>query len=132
MTKKQENRRFLGVDWGEKRLGLALAEEGLGFALPYGVASTLSEVLEVIDEERISLIVIGAPFKMRNILEDMNPVFLDFLETLKKKTKIPIELMDERLTSKAADALEGNYRDKAPRDAVAAMLILQSYLDKQK
>jgi len=133
MTKKQENRRFLGLDWGEKRIGLALSEAGLNMALPYGVASTLSEVLEVIEEERIDLIVMGAPFKMRGAQESMNPHFLEFLETLKKRVKVPVELIDERLSSKAADALEGSYKDnKAPRDAVAAMLILQGYLDKQK
>ena len=53
-----------------------------------------------------------------------------FIDELKSKIKIPLELVDERLSSKAADALTGNKKTKFSRDAISAMIILQSYLDK--
>ena len=51
---------------------------------------------------------------------------------MKNKIGVPIELVDERLSSKAADALVGSKKTKAPRDMLAAMLILQTYLDKHE
>ena len=60
----------------------------------------------------------------------INDKFNKFVEELKNKTNISIEMMDERLSSKAADALPGDKKTKSGRDEIAAMIILQSYLDK--
>jgi RNase H-fold protein (predicted Holliday junction resolvase) len=60
----------------------------------------------------------------------LTPAFLEFQKKLEEKTSIEIELLDERLSSKAADALPGDKKNKASRDALAAMLILQDYLDR--
>jgi len=124
-----KNIRLIGIDWGEKRLGVALAESEVCLATPFMVAASLSELLKIIDAEKIDLIVLGEPQKMRGKTNDINPRFKEFLRLLKTKTDLPIELIDERLSSKNADALVGSKKTKAPRDAVAAMIILQSYLD---
>ena len=124
-----KNIRLIGIDWGEKRLGVALAESEVCLATPFMAAANLSELLHIITAEKIDLIVLGEPQKMRGKTNDINPQFKEFLRLLKTKTDLRIELIDERLSSKNADALVGSKKTKAPRDAVAAMIILQSYLD---
>ena len=123
---------YLGIDWGEKRIGLALADGETKIATPFKVAADLAEVLRVVDEEEIDAVVIGKPVRITNYeLRITNEKYNKFIDELKNQVKIPIELVDERLSSKAADALPGGKKTKASRDAVAAMLILQSYLDKK-
>ena len=129
MVKNQENLKFLGIDWGEKRIGLALADGETKLATPFKVVGNLTGVLAVIKEEEIDRLILGAPLKMRDSRMGMNEKFLEFVELLKRNVKLPVELIDERLSSQGADALIGNYKTKAPRDALAAMLILQTYLD---
>jgi putative holliday junction resolvase len=121
---------YLGVDWGEKRIGLALADSETKMAMPFKTVANAREVAEIVHEEAVDVLVLGKPIKMRGESEGLSPVFLEFLEELKKMTpEIKIELIDERLSSKAADALLGGNL-KASRDEVAAMLILQGYLDR--
>lgn len=122
------DRQYLGVDWGEKRIGLALAEDEIKMALPLGTVSNLKELLKVIEEENITLIIIGSPQKMSGEKAN-NQNFLHFLQDLKEQSKIEVIAVDERLSSKAADALFGGKKDKAERDEIAATLILQTYLD---
>lgn len=123
--------KYLGVDWGKKRIGIALGDNITNIATPFKVAHNINELIDIITKEEINKIIIGNPFKMAGIEEKTSNEFNDFLDLLKSKIKLPIELFDERLTSKAADALRGKEeKTNAPRDTVAAMLILQSYLDK--
>lgn len=122
---------YLGIDWGEKRIGLALADGETRLAIPLSSVSSLKGLKEVILTEAPFVLVLGKPIKMSGESEKINPLFLNFL--LKLKEEFPnkrIELVDERLTSKQADALPGEKKDKASRDEVAAMIILQSYLDR--
>lgn len=122
------DRQYLGIDWGEKRIGLALADGETKMALPLGTVSNLKELLKVIEEENITSIIIGSPQKMSG--EKANSIsFLQFLKDLKKQSGIEVIEIDERLSSKAADALFGGKKDKAKRDEIAATLILQTYLD---
>ncbi|MCK4553809.1 Holliday junction resolvase RuvX [Candidatus Parcubacteria bacterium] len=127
MNKKRV--KYIGIDWGEKRLGLALGDNEAKLATPFKVVSSINEIEQAIKEENVDIVVVGKPVKMSGN-EKLSDEFIKFVNALKSKFKIPIELIDERLSSKAADALSGNKKTKAPRDAVAAMLILQSYLDK--
>ena len=121
---------YLGIDWGEKRIGLATADDELNIALPFKTVANLSETLPVIKEEGIDVIVIGSPRKMNGEAAN-NPAWLGFVEQLKIQTDKKIELSDERLSSLAADALGGEEKETASRDEIAASIILQSYLDKQ-
>jgi len=122
-------KKYLGIDWGEKRLGLATADSEVNLALPLKTVTNLAEVLGVIKEEESDLIILGDPRKMSGEASD-NPLWLNFYEQLKIRSGRRIELFDERLSSLAADALAGNDKEKANRDEVAAALILQDYLDK--
>lgn len=131
---------YLGVDWGEKRIGLALADSETKIATPFKVVGNLQEVMAEIKKEKIDVIVVGKPLPIFNFSArggsapggqfPISKQFGEFIKLLKKKINIPVEMADERLSSKAADALSGTKKTKAPRDAVAAMLILQGHLDK--
>jgi len=120
---------FLGIDWGEKRIGIATGDSETCLALPYKTVSSLTELKKIIEEEKTDIIVLGSPIKMSGA-EANNPAWLQFLDKLKKETDCLIEVFDERLSSKAADALIGGKNDKAGRDEIAASIILQNYLEK--
>jgi len=123
-----ETKKYLGIDWGEKRIGLATADEETCIALPLKTVSNLAELLEVIKEEEIDEIIIGSPIKMSGEAAN-NPLWLSFVEQLKVKGGKPVNFLDERLSSLAADALSGEKKEKAERDEIAATIILQDYLD---
>jgi len=122
------DKKYLGIDWGEKRIGLALADEETCLALPFKTVTSLAELLEVIKDEEIDEIVMGSPKKMNGEAAS-NPSWLNFVEQLETKSGKKINLLDERLSSLAADALIGSKKDKAERDEIAAAIILQDYLD---
>ncbi|MFH1745385.1 MAG: Holliday junction resolvase RuvX [bacterium] len=121
---------YLGIDWGTSRVGLAMGDSETKIATPYKVVNDLNEILEIIKQEKINEIVIGRPVKMSGDTENLTLEYGEFIISLKNNMHLPVREIDERLTSKAADALFGDKIAKVPRDAVAAMLILQSYLDR--
>ena len=123
-----ETKKYLGIDWGEKRIGLATADEETCIALPLKTVSNLAELLTVIKDEEIDEIIIGSPTKMSGEAAN-NPLWLNFVEQLKAKGGKPVNFLDERLSSLAADALSGEKKEKAERDEIAATIILQDYLD---
>lgn len=120
---------YLGIDWGEKRIGLATADSEVKLALPFKTVATLAEVLSAIKDDQINVIIIGVPQKMSGEAAN-NPDWLSFVAQLKEKSGLPVEMIDERLSSLAADALGGADNETAGRDEIAASIILQSYLDK--
>jgi len=128
MTK--EFKIYLGVDWGEKRVGLSLADSTTKLATPFKTVASVDELAATAIEEAVDVLVVGQPIKMRGFEEGLAPDFLKFTEELKRLLpNQEIVFIDERLSSKAADALPGG-KLKAGRDEVAAMIILQSYLDR--
>lgn len=124
-------KRILGIDWGTVRIGLALGDNITKVASPFKVVKNINEIKKIIEKEGIDELVIGQPIKMSGQKENLTKEFEEFIFDLKKTINIPVHLIDERLTSKAADALAGNKKTKAERDAVAAMIILQSFFDKK-
>lgn len=125
-----EVKKYLGIDWGSKRLGLATADSETKMALPFQTVASLGEVLVLIDEEDIDEVVIGRPEKLSGkVDEKLTAEYLTFLIALKKSLVIPVIEFDERLSSKAADALGGSKKMRAGRDEIAAAIILQNYLD---
>ena len=123
-------KQYLGIDLGEKRIGLATGDSLTKMALPFKTVANFSELLELISEDEIEVVVLGAPRKMSG--EDANSkLWLQFVQKLKSQTNFKLILQDERLSSKGADALFGSKKDKASRDENAAAIILQSFFDKQ-
>ena len=130
MNYKSE-KKYLGIDWGEVRIGLALADSETKIATPFKAVGDIAAVLKVVSEEKIEVLIVGKPVSIMNDSpRTINEKYNKFIDELKSKIKIPLELVDERLSSKAADALTGNKKTKFSRDAISAMIILQSYLDK--
>lgn len=124
-------KKYLGIDWGEKRIGLATGDNEVNLALPLKTVGTLADVLVAMKEEETDIVILGDPRKMSGAVAD-NPAWLNFFEQLKERGGRRVELVDERLSSLAADALDGEEGEKAQRDELAATIILQSYLDKNQ
>jgi putative Holliday junction resolvase len=125
--------RILGIDYGDKRVGLAISDEGGEFAFPVSTIKNskyfMSDILEIIKEKGIEKIVVGESL---NFLGEPNVIMKDieeFCENLAKKTKIPIIYEPEFLTSVQSERFQGLVD---LQDASAAALILQSYLDRDK
>lgn len=131
--------RLLGLDFGLKRIGVALSDEGRLLARPHSLiehrgwgpsASAVEELLAQLDAEYA---VLGLPYDMNGDLGSQAQEALGFAEALRKKG-IRVELQDERLTSLEAEDIlreQGHswQQSKALVDQVAAALILQTYLD---
>lgn len=122
-------KKYLGVDWGEARIGLALGDNHSKVATPFKTVANLNELLKVAGEEDIDEIIVGRPVKMSGENKDLTPEFLNFEKKIKKTSFCPIKFVDERLTSKAGDKFIGDKKTKATRDEIAATIILQDYLD---
>lgn len=126
---------YLGIDWGAKKIGLAVGDDHTNVAVPWLIVKDLAEVLKLIKKETIDVVVVGEPKHLAGQSDSKD--FTKFLEELKSKTKLPVELIDERLSTRLANSLgydkqmtvRQNKKVKQGDDAVAAMIILQSYLD---
>ncbi len=126
--------RILGIDWGTVRVGLAIGDEQQRIALPYDVIANDDAIIgtlrRIIETEEVYRMVIGIPLTMAGDHAWKAQQVDRFIDTLKQHFTIPILTEDERLSSKMVDQLFGEYRGKYDRDAIAAMVILQGYLDK--
>lgn len=134
--------RILGLDYGSKTVGVAVSDP-LGITAQ-GVETirreretklrrTLARIDELIGEYQIEKIVLGLPKNLDGSLGERAQKTQEFGEALKARTKLPVEMWDERLTTVAADrALEEGGVPAADRkqvvDTVAAVFILESYM----
>lgn len=122
---------ILGIDYGTKRIGLAWVQSGLNVVLPFGILETKNWKLEIgklIQAEKIDRVVVGMPYGTNEAENENTARVKNFIAELKTITSIPVEMIDERFSSQAADRMGG---EGASRDEKAAMIILQSYLDKK-
>ncbi len=133
--------RILAIDHGTKRMGIALSDELKTIAQPAGFIPSepfhefLERLKQLIHEKEVDLIVVGIP---RNMDGSYGPAALkvqEFVAVLKNALAIPIQTVDERLTSDQANRFLISAkvrRDKRKErvDQTAAALILQSYLDR--
>ncbi len=118
---------YLGIDWGEKRIGLAVADLEIKIANNFKTVSSLGELLSLINSLDIKEIVLGKPLKLSGNLS--NQQFLRFYQKLKEKTKVKISLFDERLSTNLSKNLNILNKAKYDKDQSSACLILQSYLE---
>ncbi len=122
--------RYLGIDFGSKRVGLAISDETGSFAFPLSVIENSTDIVEDIialcKENDISEIVVGESrdFSQKNnkIMEEIIP----FVEKLKKEIGLSVHMHPEFLTSQEAERLQGK---NDMHDASAAAIILKSFLD---
>ena len=127
--------RTLAIDFGSKRIGLAISDETGTVAQPLGyVTGGVSEVMRVATERGAGRLVVGIPRRLDGTASDQTKRTLDFVAALKRATALPVAEWDERLTTAQAERvlLEGDVRRakrKQKRDQLAATILLQSYLD---
>lgn len=138
--------RVLGVDFGERRIGLALSDPSGTLARPWQtvpghrqVEIAARGVLQAVaafeaDDEPVGTIVVGLPKRLDGQPNDQTPRATAFAEALRRLGGRPVVLVDERLTSHEAEALlavrERDWRARKRKlDAAAAAVILQEYLD---
>src|SRR3989344_6612058 len=126
--------RYLGIDYGEKRIGVAVSDPLGRIAFPKktifnrGMAKVMAEFRALVEEEKISLVVLGLPIGLDGKDTDQTLRVRDFAENLKKELKIEVKFENEMLTT---HYVEGpGLIKKEHTDEAAAAVILQSYLDK--
>jgi putative Holliday junction resolvase len=138
--------RIVGLDVGVRRIGVAVSDPTRTLARPVGVLrsarldgvaveQTAAEVARLAaEEDGVEAIVVGLPRRLDGTPTEMTPRVEAFARDLAVRTKLPVSLQDERLTSREAESRlalrEKDWRvRKARLDAAAAAVILQDYLD---
>ncbi len=138
--------RVVGLDVGEKRIGIAISDLTGTLARPLGVLRPSGLELDALDvvareiarlaaeEDGVSAIVVGLPRRLDGSPNDMTPRVEQFARRLESKMSLPVALQDERLSSREAESRlavrDKDWRSrKAKLDAAAAAVILQDYLD---
>lgn len=126
--------RIAALDYGAKRVGVAVADTEIGIPFPAAVLpNDLEQILRWLQQERIERVVIGAPYLMWGERGERVAEVERFAQQLRERLNLPIELLDERLTTQEAERRLREGRSKrAPRkhavDALAAALLLETYL----
>ncbi len=135
--------RIMGLDYGSKTVGVAISDELLLTAQGKEIIrrneenklrKTLARIEELIQEYGVEKIVLGLPINMDETDSERSMLCLEFKDKLERRTGIPVEMLDERLTTVAADEImdEAGIRGKKRKeyvDMIAAQIILQDYLD---
>lgn len=135
--------RILGLDYGAHTVGVAVSDE-LGLTAqgveiirrksPNKLRQTLARIQELACSYDVEKLILGYPKNMNNTEGERCEKTLELKEMLERRTQLPVELWDERLTTVAADKImmeSGIRRENRKEyvDEIAAMLILQGYLD---
>ncbi len=99
--------------------------------------STINEIKDIIKEYNITKIILGLPKNMNNTLGERAEITLKYKELLEKSTDLPVIMFDERLTSVISNSIlieadMSRKKRKKKVDSIAAQIILQDYLNKEK
>jgi putative holliday junction resolvase len=135
--------RTLAIDYGEKRIGLALSDElgiiatGLG-SIPND-KEALHAIVRIIAERDVQCVIIGLPLTLRGERGSAVLMVERFADALRPLLLVPLELIDERFTSSMAQQAirdmgmgKKKRRDKSKIDEISAVILLQGYLDSRK
>ncbi len=145
---------ILAIDYGKKRLGLALSDEFCVTSRPYATWTRinrrrdLARLRELVRKERVRRIVVGLPLHLDGRPSEMSEEARSFAERVGKAVGVPVEMVDERLSSWEANETmnavhsgkragrrpltDGAAKTDTPLDDIAAAIILRDYLDKNR
>ena len=134
---------YLGVDFGDARTGLALSDPtgllatGAGCINCGNLRKTAEQTAEIAKEKGVARIIVGNPLNMNGTAGPRSERVKAFASILEELSCIPVELLDERLTTVSAhrflsDCGVGGKKRKSAVDELSATLILQNYLDRLK
>ncbi len=135
--------RYMGVDYGDVRTGLAVSDasgflaSGIGYIKENGMKNTAKKVAELALAREVGTIVVGYPKNMNGTEGPRTEVVRAFVELLKAETSLPILLFDERLSTMEAHRFlsmtdVGGKKRKQVVDTLSAQIILQDFLDRQR
>lgn len=135
--------RVLGIDFGERRIGLAMSDPAGRLALPLETVARgaddayLTRIRGLCEEYGIGEVVVGLPLSLRGEVGPQAEATLVFAEMLKDLVGVPVRTWDERMTTLSASRALGEAKlsrkkRKEVVDKVAATLILQAYLDSKE
>jgi putative holliday junction resolvase len=135
-----EENRLLGIDHGEKRIGIAITDPLSLFAYPLKTllndSSFWKNFTAILDQFKVAKIILGYPLKENGELSSSTRAVLEFKLELEKRVNLPVELVDERYSSEVARqrilvsvVSKRKRRDKSLLDKNAAAVILEDYLN---
>jgi len=138
--------RILGIDYGERRIGLAISDPTGIIAQPLptltrraGKRAPVGAIADLIRNYEVATVVIGLPLDLSGNETDWTREVRAFGAKLAERTGVAVEFVDERLTSVRAERAvrelglrKSELHDKARIDAAAAQLILQGFLDRRR
>lgn len=135
--------RIMGLDIGDKTIGVAVSDlmgltaQGVTTIKRIGKKKDIEAIKKIIEEKQVNKIVSGLPKNMNGTVGPQGEKVQKFCELIKEETNLPIEFWDERLSTVAAERslIEGNVRRENRKkviDMLAAVIILQGYLDLQR
>src|SRR6266446_9120484 len=132
---------ILGIDFGQARIGLAISDELRLLAHPLETISankdSAKRIAEIVRDRKIDIVVVGIPRHMSGEIGEAAKEALQFVEKLRAQLPCAVETWDERLTTVAANRAlsEAGKKTRQTRkfvDQVAAQMILQGYLDRER
>jgi putative Holliday junction resolvase len=134
--------RALGVDYGEKRIGLALSDALKITASPYevlerhGTAEVVAAIAEIVEAQQVDEVVVGHPISLDGLAHAAAEAAEEFAGALRERLSVPVVLWDERLSTAQAERalLEGDVSRAGRKqriDKISAAVVLQSYLDRR-
>ena len=122
--------KYLGIDYGEKNVGIAVSDDGGNLAFAKIVLDNdgklLENILRIIEEDKVEVIVMGKSINLNGEENLIQKKILEFKKILEENVKIPIHFEPEFLTSMEARRLQEGIKKI---DASAAALILKSYIE---
>ena len=133
--------RYLAIDYGTKRTGLAICDAGENIASPLTVLQSREplpeKIAQIVETENVGAVVLGLPLNMDGSEGPQTQLVLKFADRLQAHLRIPVYLQDERLSSfgaeeKLAPANLSRGDKKKRLDAVAAAEILEAFLEQKR
>ena len=121
--------RLLGIDWGARRIGIAVSDESWDFAFPRGIAEGIDKIKELIVAEKIVGIIIGLPLYADGTDSKTTAEVREFAEQLASQVSVPVGFIEENLTSTEAaerQKAEGRRQKVKEIDSEAAAIILEN------
>ena len=127
--------KLLGIDYGQKRIGLSIGESDVKIATIFGIienkGEVVKEVCDMIKKEGIDRVIVGIPRSHEGQVTGIAREVKHFIQALIVSAGVPVITVNEYASSKEARSRMMNSDMGGNDDAIAAMIVLQSYLDSQ-
>lgn len=134
--------RIIGLDLGERRIGVAAADDRTQVAVPVMTlevdGDAVVAVSRLVEEQQADEVVVGLPLSMTGAMGPQAQRAMEVVEAVRERVSVPVHTWDERLTTvQASRSLGpkrrgGRERPKGTRDSIAAAILLQAYMDSRR